>query len=251
MGVKRFYRLWTESKAKETTWLPMTQQCSVEVIPRRARVLACPRKQKVMSMVELPRPEKPSFSFFFFYLNNWNLFLTVLKARKSKIRVEPTLFFYGEGSLLGLQTAASLHEGCGGQGKQVMSNFATPWTAAHQAPLSCSISQRLLKVMSVDSAMLSNHVLLCCPFLLLPSVFPSIGSFSSESALWIRWPKFWSFSISPSNEYSGLISFTIDWFGAVQEKPSFSLLINASIWSLTGCLRHLEIDGSDPCFPKE
>ena len=86
-----------------------------KVIHRSARVLARTRKQMVMFMVELPRPEKPSFSFFF-NLNNWNLFLTVLKARKSKIRVEPTLFFYGEGSLLGLQTAASLHEGCGGQG---------------------------------------------------------------------------------------------------------------------------------------
>ena len=91
--------------------------------------------------------------------------------------------------------------------------FATPWTAAHQASLSFTISQSLLKLMSVESVMPSNHFILCCPFLLLPSVFPSIRIFSSESALHIRWSKYWSFSISinPSSEYSGLISFRIDW----------------------------------------
>ena len=89
--------------------------------------------------------------------------------------------------------------------------FATPWTAAHQASLSFTISQSLLKLMSVESVMPSNHFILCCPFLLLPSVFPSIRIFSSESALHIRWSKYWSFRISPSNEYSGLISFRMDW----------------------------------------
>ena len=93
--------------------------------------------------------------------------------------------------------------------------FATPWTAAHQAPLSFTISQSLLKFVSTESVMLSNHLILCHPLLLLPSIFSSIRVFSNESALCIRWPKYWgfSFSISPSSEYySGLISFRIDWF---------------------------------------
>ena len=92
--------------------------------------------------------------------------------------------------------------------------FATPWTAAHQASLSITNSRSLLKLMSIESVMSSNHLFLCCPLLLLPSIIPSISVFCSESILLIRWPKYWSFSfsISPSNEYSGLISFRIDWF---------------------------------------
>ena len=92
--------------------------------------------------------------------------------------------------------------------------FVTPWTAAQQASMSFSISQSLLKLMSTESMMPSNHSILCCPLLLLPSIFPSMSIFSNELALHIRWPKYWSFSfsISPSNEYSGLMSFRIDWF---------------------------------------
>ena len=92
--------------------------------------------------------------------------------------------------------------------------FKTPWTAAHQAFLSFTISQSLPKLMTIESVMPSNHLVLCHPLLLLPSIFPSIRVLSSESALPIRWPKYWSFSfsISPSNEYSGLIFFRIDWF---------------------------------------
>ena len=91
--------------------------------------------------------------------------------------------------------------------------FATPWIAARQACLSFTISRSLLKLMSIESVMPSNHLILCRPLLLLPSVFPSIRVFSSESVLPIRWSKYWSFpfSISPSNEYSGLISFRTDW----------------------------------------
>ena len=91
--------------------------------------------------------------------------------------------------------------------------FATPWTKAHQASLSITNSQSLLKLMSIESVMSSNHLILCHPLLLSPLIFPSIRVFSSESALPISWPKYWSFSfnISPSNEYSGLISFKIDW----------------------------------------
>ena len=92
--------------------------------------------------------------------------------------------------------------------------FVTPWTAALQASLSITNSQSLLKLVSIESMMPSNHLILCCPLLLLPSIFPNISIFSSESVLRIRLPKCWSFSfgISPSNEYSGLISFRIDWF---------------------------------------
>ena len=89
----------------------------------------------------------------------------------------------------------------------------TPWTAEHQSSLSITNSWRLLKLMSIESMMPSNHLILCHPLLLLPSIFPRIRVFSNESVLRIRWPKYWSFSfsISPSNEYSGLISFRIDW----------------------------------------
>ena len=89
---------------------------------------------------------------------------------------------------------------------------ATPWTAARQVSLSFTISQNLLKLKSTESMMPSNHLILCRPLLLLPSIFPSIRVFSNESALHIRWLKYWNFSISPSYEYSGLISFKIDWF---------------------------------------
>ena len=91
--------------------------------------------------------------------------------------------------------------------------FATPWTAAHQAFLSIANSQSLLKLMAIESVMPSNHLILCHPLLLPPLIFPSIRVFSSESILRIRWPNYWSFSfsISPCKEYSGLISFRMDW----------------------------------------
>ena len=98
--------------------------------------------------------------------------------------------------------------------------LVTPWIAAHQASLSITSSQSLLKLMSIESVMTSNHLILCHSLLLLPSIFPGIRVFSYESILHIRWPKCWSFSfsISPSNEYSGLISFRMDWldFLAIQ-----------------------------------
>ena len=100
--------------------------------------------------------------------------------------------------------------------------FATAWTAACQASLSFTISWNLLRFMSSESVMLSNHLIFCCPLLLLPSIFPSIRVFSSESALCIRWQKFWSFSISPSNEYSGLISFRIDWLDLLAVQGTLS-----------------------------
>ena len=99
--------------------------------------------------------------------------------------------------------------------------FVTPWTAAHQASLSITVSRSLLKLKSIESVMACNHLILCCPHLLPPSIFPSIRVFSNDSSLCSRWAKYWSFSfsISPSNEYSGLVSFRIDWLDllAVQE----------------------------------
>ena len=104
--------------------------------------------------------------------------------------------------------------------------FVIPWTAALQASLSFTISQSLLKLMSIELVMPFSHLILRCPLLLLPSIFSSIRVFSNESALCIRWLKYWSFSISPSNKYSGLISFRIEWFAllAVQETLKSLLL---------------------------
>ena len=92
--------------------------------------------------------------------------------------------------------------------------FVTPWTAVSQISLYITSFQRLLKLVSIESVMPSNHLMLCHPCLLPPSIFPNIRVFSSESVLCIRWPKYWSFSfsVSPSDEYSGLISFRMDWF---------------------------------------
>ena len=105
--------------------------------------------------------------------------------------------------------------------------FANPWTAAHQASLSFSISWSLLKLMSIESVMPCNHLVLCRPLLLQPSIFPSIRVFSNKSALHIRWPKYWSFSfsISPSSEYSGLISFRIDWFDLLAVQGTLKSLL--------------------------
>ena len=109
--------------------------------------------------------------------------------------------------------------------------FATPWTAVRQTYLSITNSRSLLKRISIESVMPSNHLILCCPLLLLPSIFPSIRVFSNESALLIRWPKYWSFnfSISLSNEYSALISFKMDWLDLLAVQGTFkSLLQNYS-----------------------
>ena len=117
--------------------------------------------------------------------------------------------------------------------------FATPWTAACQASLSITNSQSLLKLMPIKSVMPPNHLILCHPLLLLPSIFPSIRVFSNESVLHIRWPKYWSFSfnISPSNEYSGLISFGIDWFDLLAVQGTLKNLLQYHI-SKASVLRH-------------
>ena len=105
--------------------------------------------------------------------------------------------------------------------------LATPWTAARQASLSITNSQSLLKLMFIELVLPSNHIILCCSLLLLPSIFASIRVFSSESVLRIRWPKYWSFSfnIGPSNEYSGLISFRMDWLDLLAVQGTLKSLL--------------------------
>ena len=105
--------------------------------------------------------------------------------------------------------------------------FVTPWTAAHQASLSITNSQSLLKLMSIEAVMPSNHLILCHPLFLPPLIFPSIRVFSNKSVLYIRWPKYWSFSfsISPSSEYSELISFRIDWFDLLAIQGTLSIIL--------------------------
>ena len=105
--------------------------------------------------------------------------------------------------------------------------FATPWTAACQASLSFTISQSLLKLISIESVMPFNHLVLCCPLCPLPSIFPRIRVFSNKSSLYIRWPKYWNFSfnISPSNEYSGLISFRMDWLDLLTVQGTLKSLL--------------------------
>ena len=108
-----------------------------------------------------------------------------------------------------------------------MSDSASPWTAAHQAFLSFTISQSLLKLMSIESVMPSNRLILCHPLFLLPLIFPSIRVFSNEPALHSRWPKYWSFNfnISPSNEHSGLISFRMDWLDLLAVQGTLKSLL--------------------------
>ena len=127
--------------------------------------------------------------------------------------------------------------------------FATPCTEAHQAPLSITNSWSLFKLMSIESVMPSNHLILCCP-LLPPSIFPSIRVFSNESIFLIRWPKYWSFSfnISPSNEYSGLISFRIDWLDllAIQGTLKSLLQHHSSKASILSCSAYFIVPLSHP-----
>ena len=141
--------------------------------------------------------------------------------------------------------------GCSTPGLPVLRSLShillsvTPWTAAHQASLSISNSRSLLKLMSTEWVMPSNHLILSCPLLLLPSIFPRIKIFSNESALHIRWPKYWSFSFSTSlsNEYSGLISFRIDWFELLAVQGTLKSLIQHHssnlncIYLYTNCIK--------------
>ena len=131
-----------------------------------------------------------------------------------------------------------------------MSNSATPWTSAYQIPLSITNSRSLLKLMSIESVMPSNHLILCCTCLLPPSIFPRIRVFSNESVLHIRWPKYWSFTfnISPSSEYSGLISFRMDWLDllAVQGTLKSLLQHHSSKASILHCSAFFMVQLSHP-----
>ena len=131
-----------------------------------------------------------------------------------------------------------------------MSDSATPWTAACQVPLSSAVSQSLLKFTSFESVMLSNHLMLWQPLQLLPSIFPNIRVFSKESVLHIRWPKYWSFSfsISPSDEYSGLISFRIDWFDLLAVEGTLKSLLqhHSSKASILRCSAFFIVQLSHP-----
>ena len=111
--------------------------------------------------------------------------------------------------------------------QSVVSDSVTPWTTARQASLSITISWSLLKLMSIESVMPSSHLILCCPFLLLPSIPPSIRVFSNESTLLMRWPNYWSFSfnISPSNEHPGLISIRVDWLVLLEVQGTLKSLL--------------------------
>ena len=124
----------------------------------------------------------------------------------------------------------------------------TPWTATRQASLSITNSWSLLKLMSIESVMPSNHLILCRPLFLPPSIFPSIRVFSNESVLCLRWPKYWSFSISPSNEYSGLISFRMDWLDllAVQGTLKSLLQHHSSEASILQCSAFFMVQLSCP-----
>ena len=120
--------------------------------------------------------------------------------------------------------------------------FVTPWILTLQTSLSFTISRNLLKFISTVLVVLSNHLILCCPPLLLPSVLPSIRVFSSESALGMKWPKYWSFSISSSNEYAGLMSFRSNWFDLPPVQETLKSLLQhhnwkASILQHSACFR--------------
>ena len=112
----------------------------------------------------------------------------------------------------------------------VAASSLLPWTAARQASLSFTISQILLKFISIESVMLSNHLILCSPLVLLPSIFPSIRVFSNELALHMRYLKCWNFSISPSNECSRLISFSIDWFDLLADQETLESFPSTTVW---------------------
>ena len=133
---------------------------------------------------------------------------------------------------------------------QSLSHFPTPWTAAQQASLSITNSQSLLKLMSIESVMPSNHLILCRPLLLLPSIFPSIKVFPSELTLRIRWPKYWSFSfsISASNAYSGLTSFRMDWLDLLAVHRTLKSLLqhHSSKASILWCSAFFMIQLSHP-----
>ena len=152
-------------------------------------------------------------------------------------RLESCFFFFFRGLFSSIQSLSCIQL------------FATPWTAARQAPLSITNSQSLLKLMSITSVIPSNRLILCHP-LLLPSIIPSISVFSIELVLRIKWPKYWSFSfsISPSNEYSGLTSFTMDWLDLLEVQGTLKSLLqhHSSKTSILQCSAFFTVQLSHP-----
>ena len=144
-----------------------------------------------------------------------------------ELEMENVLHFLTKGKVLCISALFTDIQFSSVQSLSRVQLFATPWTAAHQASLSITSSQSLVKLMSIESVMSFYHLILCCPLLLPPSIFPSIRVFSNESALHIRWRKYWSFSfnISPSNEYLGLISFRMDWLDLLAVQGTLKSLL--------------------------
>ena len=140
-------------------------------------------------------------------------------------------------------------------GRSAVPNSVTPWIATCQASLSFTIYQNLLKLMSMKLVMPSNHLVLCHPLLLLPSIFPRIRVFYNNAALYISWPKYWnfSFSISPSNEYSGLISFRMDWFDVLAVQGTLKCLLqqHSSKASILRCSAFFMVQLSHPYVTTE
>ena len=154
-----------------------------------------------------------------FTKGNWNVYLEMIPACNLTSSLDPER----------LKTPSCCY--CCFQLLSCLQLFVTPWTEECQAFLSITISLSLPKLMFIESVMPSNHLILCCPILLLTSIFPSIRVFSNESALPIRWPKYWSFSfsISPSNKYSGLASFRIDWFDLLAVQGTLQVFSSTTV----------------------
>ena len=148
--------------------------------------------------------------------HNWQQFISVLSLLEEKKNQKGEYMLKRASSFSSVQSLSRVQL------------FATPWTAARQASLFVTNSRSLLKLLSIKSVMPFNHLILCRR-LLLPSIFPSIRVFSNESVLHIRWPKYWSFSFSPSNEYSGLISFRMDWLISLQSKGLSRVFSNTTV----------------------
>ena len=184
---------------------------------------------------------------------NWEIGIDMWTAVcKTDRSWEPTLYHRELSSvfcdeLVGCDVVGKWEEGRRGRFSSssytVTSNSVTPQTAARQASLSITNSRSSLRLMSIGSVMPSNHLILCCPLLLPPSIFPSIRVFSIESVLHIRWPKYWSFSlnISPSSEYSGLISLRMDWFKSINSSV-LSLLYNPTLTSIHDYWKNQSLD---------
>ena len=200
----------------------------------------------VMSSSSQPHGKVHSLS-----LSLWNRFLPFLPVETGAACI-PINFLIENGVMATLDFQGSA-QFSSVQSLSRVRLFATPWTEAHQASLSITNSQSLFKLMSIESVMPFNHLILCRPLLLLPSIFPSIRVFSNESILHIRWPKYWSFSfsISSSSEYSGLIYFRMDWLDLLAGQRTLKSLLqhhSSKVWILQ-CSAFFIVQLSHPYMP--